>query len=49
MRREEINIRDPFILPFEGKYYMYGTRVGNPALEGGAWGEQKGFPLPYLT
>lgn len=21
-----INIRDPFILPYEGKYYMYGTR-----------------------
>lgn len=22
-----INIRDPFILPYEGKYYMYGTRA----------------------
>lgn len=48
MRREEINIRDPFILPFEGKYYMYGTRVGNPAVEGGAWGEQKGFDV-YIS
>lgn len=26
MKREEINIRDPFVLPYDGKYYMYGTR-----------------------
>lgn len=26
MKREEINIRDPFILPYEGKYYLYGSR-----------------------
>ena len=26
MKFNEINIRDPFVLPFEGKYYMYGTR-----------------------
>lgn len=25
MKCEEIRIRDPFILPYEGKYYMYGT------------------------
>ena len=27
MRREEIRIRDPFILPYQGKYYMYGTGI----------------------
>lgn len=27
MKREEIRIRDPFILPYEGKYYMYGTGI----------------------
>ncbi|MBQ4050585.1 MAG: family 43 glycosylhydrolase [Oscillospiraceae bacterium] len=29
MKTNEINIRDPFVLPFEGKYYMYGTRGWN--------------------
>ncbi len=29
MKLSEINIRDPFIVPFEGKYYMYGTRGKN--------------------
>lgn len=24
--RESINIRDPFVLVHEGKYYLYGTR-----------------------
>lgn len=28
MRLTEINIRDPFIMLYEEKYYMYGTRVG---------------------
>ena len=28
MKLNEINIRDPFILPYDGKYYMYGTRAG---------------------
>jgi len=27
MNLEKINIRDPFILINEGKYYMYGTRA----------------------
>ncbi|MBE6673990.1 MAG: glycoside hydrolase [Ruminococcaceae bacterium] len=27
MRLADINIRDPFILPYNGKYYMYGTRA----------------------
>lgn len=26
MKLNEINIRDPFIVPYDGKYYMYGTR-----------------------
>ncbi|MGN0572323.1 MAG: glycoside hydrolase family 43 protein [Acutalibacteraceae bacterium] len=26
MKFSDIHIRDPFILPFEGKYYLYGTR-----------------------
>ena len=30
MRLNEINIRDPFILPYNGKYYLYGSRVGLP-------------------
>ena len=28
MKTNEINIRDPFVFPYEGKYYMYGSRVG---------------------
>lgn len=44
MKLNEINIRDPFILPFNGKYYLYGTRVGIP-VEGKAWGEQTGFDV----
>lgn len=27
MKREEIRIRDPFVLPYDGKYYMYGTGI----------------------
>ena len=26
MKTNEINIRDPFVLVHEGKYYLYGTR-----------------------
>lgn len=29
MRKEEINIRDPFVLYENGKYYLYGTRALN--------------------
>ncbi len=28
MKLSEINIRDPFILVFKNKYFMYGSRVG---------------------
>lgn len=39
MTIKEINIRDPFVLPFKGKYYMYGTR--GPT----CWGECDGFDV----
>ncbi len=29
MKNSEINIRDPFVLTYNGKYYMYGTRATN--------------------
>ena len=29
MKREEIHIRDPFIFPYDNKYYLYGTGVPN--------------------
>lgn len=29
MHLQNINIRDPFVLPEDGKYYMYGTRAAN--------------------
>ncbi|MGN1316727.1 MAG: glycoside hydrolase family 43 protein [Acutalibacteraceae bacterium] len=29
MKNSEINIRDPFVLTHNGKYYMYGTRADN--------------------
>lgn len=47
MQLDEINIRDPFILPFEGKYYMYGSRVGTP-YPGASWGDQTGFDV-YIS
>ncbi len=31
MKLSDINIRDPFILAHEGSYYLYGSRVGQPA------------------
>lgn len=37
MKKSEINIRDPFVLLFEDKYYMYGTRGAS------CWGEATGF------
>ena len=35
MKLSDINIRDPFIVPYKGKYYMYGTRGK------GCWESQK--------
>lgn len=37
MKCEEINIRDPFVLAYDGKYYMYGTR-SETAFVGEAFG-----------
>lgn len=39
MTINEINIRDPFVLPYKGKYYMYGTRGAT------CWGECDGFDV----
>lgn len=39
MRLDEINIRDPFVLPHEGRYYLYGTRSAT------CWGEADGFDV----
>lgn len=39
MTTKEINIRDPFVLPYMGRYYMYGTR--GPS----CWGECDGFDV----
>lgn len=41
MKLEEINIRDPFILPHEGMYYLYGTRSAT------CWGKAEGFDCYY--
>ncbi len=37
MKREDINIRDPYVLVDDGKYYLYGTRSDT------CWGEAFGF------
>ncbi|MGF2054718.1 glycoside hydrolase family 43 protein [Vagococcus fluvialis] len=37
MKLSEINIRDPYILTYQGKYYLYGTRAAS------TWGEMNGF------
>lgn len=38
LKTNQINIRDPFVLPYKEKYYMYGSRVG----------EQTGFDV-YIS
>lgn len=37
MKLSDINIRDPFILPEDGKYYMYGTRAKNFGVKTGGF------------
>ena len=39
MKTNEINIRDPFVLVHEGKYYLYGTRGET------CWGQADGFDV----
>ncbi len=43
MKRNEINIRDPFVLVHEGIYYLYGTRGAT------CWGEADGFDVYVST
>ncbi|MDD2647962.1 MAG: glycoside hydrolase family 43 protein [Eubacteriales bacterium] len=42
MKTAEINIRDPFVLVYEGNYYMYGTRGET------CWGAADGFDV-YIS
>ncbi len=49
MKLTDINIRDPFILPYEGKYYMYGTRVCVTPEYSQHWGKQHGFDVYTST
>ncbi len=37
MKNSEINIRDPFVLKHNGKYYMYGTRAKNFGIKTGGF------------
>ncbi len=37
MKNAEVNLRDPFVLPHGGKYYLYGTRSAT------CWGPADGF------
>ena len=37
MLNSEINIRDPFVLTYEGKYYMYGTRAAGFGVKTGGF------------
>ena len=39
MKRTDINIRDPFVLVYEGAYYLYGTRGET------CWGPADGFDV----
>lgn len=43
MKTSDIHIRDPFILPWEGRYYLYGTR--GPT----CWGKADGFDVYVST
>ena len=39
MKSGDVHIRDPFVLPYEGTYYLYGTRGAT------CWGEADGFDV----
>lgn len=39
MKREDINIRDPYVLNYQGKYYLYGTRSAT------CWSKADGFDV----
>ena len=42
MKRSDINIRDPFVLVYDGTYYLYGTRGAT------CWGPADGFDV-YMS
>ena len=42
MKREQINIRDPYVMKAEGRYYLYGTRSAT------TWGPADGFDCYFL-
>ena len=39
MQTDQINIRDPFVLAYQGTYYLYGTRGET------CWGPADGFDV----
>lgn len=43
MRREDINIRDPYVMVHDGKYYLYGTRSDT------TWSKADGFDCYVST
>lgn len=43
MKADEINLRDPFVLVDQGKYYLYGTRGAT------CWGKANGFDVYVST
>ncbi len=45
MKNQDINIRDPFVLVHEGKYYMYGTRAKNFGCKTGGFDVYEGNDL----
>lgn len=45
MRNSEINIRDPFVVTYNGKYYMYGTRAKNFGIKTGGFDVYIGVDL----
>ncbi len=45
MKNQEINIRDPFILVYNGVYYMYGTRAANFGCKTGGFDVYTGTDL----
>ena len=49
MKLSDINIRDPFIITSDGKYFMYGTRVKITEEFPWGWGDQRGFDVYVST
>ena len=45
VKNSEINIRDPFVLTYNGKYYMYGTRAADFGIKTGGFDVYVGTDL----